>query len=107
MQNKKKPTYRVLPAVTPAEVPGWARRPPKWNDLMEQILPTETGQTLPIEFEDAAETNRARSTIRDSLSRETGKVALQTRVSTDPVTGKTTVYFTMLLEEDDKPKRKA
>ena len=105
-QKSSKPSYKILPTTTPNAVPSWARRPPKWEDLIATVLNLHKGQTLPIEFEDAGEANRARNTVRDTISRETGKVALQTRVVTDPESEKTTVYFTMLLDEKDKPQAK-
>ncbi len=36
----------------PSEVPNWARREPKWKELIAMVLDLEPGQTLTVMFDE-------------------------------------------------------
>ncbi len=104
MPDKSQSSYRLLAPVDSFEVPSWARRPPRWNALINAVLQLKKGEALPIQFDDPKEAARARNTVRDTLGLESGRVAVQTRMVLE--NGKCIVYFTMLLDDDEKPEPK-
>ena len=59
--------YRIGGIVSPSEVPNWARREPKWKELIAMVLDLEPGQTLTVMFDDQDTANRARNTVRDTI----------------------------------------
>jgi hypothetical protein len=91
--------FTVKGFVDQDEIPSWARRPPKWSQLLDTIRALKPGQTIVIEFPTKSAANRARNVVRDELNSEIGRAAIRTRlVSMDAPEGanQAHVYFTRL-----------
>jgi hypothetical protein len=82
MRNKpsKQPSYTIQAPVSYEDVPNWARRPAKWDKLVEAILALDVGTSQPVKFDAFRDTELARNTIRDSVNREYGNVLIRTRL---------------------------
>jgi TusA-related sulfurtransferase len=94
------PGYKVLGIVDYTEVPNWERRPPKWDELVQEVLQLKPGQTLEIFFDDPKEAERARNAVRDQANLEAEAVVVRTRlIKKDD--GKALVYLTRLNPVDE------
>lgn len=90
--------YEIGKIVDASEVPNWARREPKWKNLIEAIARIEPGQSLMVTFANHKEANRARNTVRDKINLQVGQAVIRTRV-VDRTDGRCDVYFTRLFPE--------
>lgn len=72
--------YEIEDVVDESDVPGWERREPKWNELVETVLQLEPGRTLKISFDDPAVAERARNAVRDTANLRAGGVVVRTRL---------------------------
>jgi hypothetical protein len=92
--------YKIGPIIDSSEVPNWARRQPKWHDLIEKINSLSPGQSLMVTFEDAKVAKCARNTVRDTINLRLERAAVRTRMVKDAETGETKLYFTRLHDKD-------
>jgi len=90
------PQYRVVRVISPKDVPGWDRRPPKWQEIADQVRELEPDKTLVLEFDDRDSAERARNAVRDALNLEARAVVVRTRVTDDKTSGKSLLYLTKL-----------
>jgi len=72
--------YRKLRVVEATEVPGWERRPPKWQEIAQEVMNLEVGKTAVYAFDDINEAERARNAVRDAVNLEARSVVVRTRV---------------------------
>lgn len=52
------------------EIPGWVRRPHRWDDLVEDVLSLEPGQAVVYNFPSVQEARRASNSVRDRANRD-------------------------------------
>ena len=97
-EDEKQDGFEYGKIVESNEVPNWARRQPKWQDLIEEIMKLKPGQSLPVTFKSLSAANRARNTVRDSVNLKVGKAVLRTRLIKNYE--KTVVYFTRLYDDE-------
>ncbi len=81
------------------QVPNWARREPKWKNLIDRILALPPRQSLPVRFPDKKLALTVRNTIRDTVNLRLGVAAIRTRTVANQ-DGSATVYFTKLAPEE-------
>jgi hypothetical protein len=74
-----KEEYRVI-GVVEDDVPDWQRRPPKWTQLVEEIINLEPGQKLVLEFDDVKTAERARNAVRDVANLRAKAIVVRTRL---------------------------
>jgi len=98
--------YRIGGIVSPSEVPNWARREPKWKELIAMVLDLEPGQTLTVMFDDQDTANRARNTVRDTINLAENKASVRTRVAFNPETQESVTYFTRLHDKDIRTEKR-
>ena len=84
--------YQVKRVVQADEVPDWERRPPKWAELVDQVMSLEPGQSVEVFFDNPSEGERARNAVRDQANLKARAVVVRTRLV--EVEGGATVYLT-------------
>lgn len=102
MPQKKSRPFVIKGTVPTDDIPKWARRSPKWEDLKEavfQLVPG--GDSLEVEFDDDGEARRAANTIRDMINLREKSAVIRTRLvkQEDEETGEVNgavVFFTRL-----------
>lgn len=75
--------YKITGRISADEVPDWARREPKWAELVEAVLSLEPGEVLRVEFQGAhevQEARRARNAVRDAANLKAGTAVVRTRL---------------------------
>lgn len=72
--------YKILGIVEAQEIPRWERRPPKWSDLIDQVIALEPGKTIKLEFQDLKVAERARNAVRDGANLKARTVVVRTRL---------------------------
>ncbi|NLG97056.1 MAG: hypothetical protein GX491_06810 [Chloroflexi bacterium] len=90
--------FEIGEVIDANEVPNWARRPPKWQKLIDRIAELEPGQSLPVTFPNVQVASRARNTVRDTINLRTGLAVIRTRM-VEEENGSATVYFTRLPDD--------
>lgn len=73
-------SYKIKHVVPADEVPGWERRPPKWDELVEAVLALEPNNSLEVYFDDVAEATRARNAVRDAANLRARAIVVATRL---------------------------
>ncbi len=86
-------------AIDSNQVPNWARREPKWKNLIDRILALPPRKALPVRFPDKKSALTVRNTIRDTVNLRLGVAAIRTRTVGNE-DGSATVYFTRLSPEE-------
>ncbi len=101
-KNPRKPEeeYEVTGIVEPKDIPTWARRERKWQDLLDTVMQLEPGKVLQIRFKSEKAADTARNQVRDEINRLAGAAVLATHMvpdeseeGQDPATVGATVYF--------------
>jgi hypothetical protein len=110
MSDKEK-VYNIEGIVSADDVPNWARREPKWDELVNEVMKLEAGKSLRVAFPNVKTANRARNAIRDNVNLRMAEAAakgkikpgdvhlVRTRITHDG--DKVVAYFTMT--EGDNP----
>ena len=73
-------TYRKLDIIDASDVPEWQRREPKWDELVQDVLSLEPGQSLPVLFDSNKAAQRARNAVRDRANAILRKPVIRTRL---------------------------
>lgn len=85
--------YKIVDVVDAEEIPGWERKPPKWQELVDEVEKLKPNQALKVRFGGRGEANRARNAVRDRVNLNARAIVVRTRVSVDPKTGEYTLYL--------------
>jgi hypothetical protein len=99
--------YRVKGVVDASEIPGWARKPSKWNPVIEELRQLNYRKSLVLSFDTYREARNAANTIRDriNLRHELGKEdVISTRVVRTNNGDETDLYLTRYHTEDVQSK---
>lgn len=94
-------SYKIRKVVSAEDVPNWERRPPKWDELVEEVLSLEPGQSLEVEFDDYATADRARNAVRDTANLRAQTVIVTTRVIKQEDES-ALLYLTRLYTDEDR-----
>jgi len=98
-QDDDEPNYTITGVVSTGEIPNWARRKPKWKELVQAVLDLEPGTSLTVVFENKKTAVRACNAVRDDANRRLKAAAVRTRVVTE-ADGKAMAYLARLFPED-------
>ncbi len=60
--------YKVKGVIDADEIPGWSRRPPKWEAVIQDIKNLGHRKTLVVSFESFKTARTAANTIRDRVN---------------------------------------
>ena len=91
--------YELGEKISADEVPSWARRTSKWEDLIKTIEELEPGETQTVKFPNKKVATRARNTIRDTINLRRNSAGIRTRVIQEKGTSKAIAFFTRLKDE--------
>ena len=94
---EKDAQYELGEVIPSSDVPSWARRTSKWEDLITTIEELKPGETQTVKFPDKKTATRARNTIRDTINLRLNSAVIRTRVTQQG--GKAIVYFTRLKDD--------
>jgi hypothetical protein len=61
--------YTRMGVVDIDKIPGWVRRPHRWDDLVEDVLNLEPGHAVIYSFSSVNEARRASNSVRDRANR--------------------------------------
>jgi len=80
-------------------VPGWDRRPPKWQELVDAVLALKPGRHIIIDFDSHTEARRASNAVRDQANLQERAVVVRTRV-VKKEDGSATLYLIRVMPEE-------
>lgn len=85
--------YQIVDVIDADDIPGWERKPPKWQELVDAVGALKPDQALRVRFGSRGEANRARNAVRDRVNLNARAIVVRTRVSVDKKTGEYTLYL--------------
>lgn len=87
--------YEMRGIISANEVPNWARRPYKWDDVVDKVVQLGKGMSLPIHFPNGKLAKTVRNTIRDRANMRLEAPLIRTRLVQNS-DGTAVVYFIMI-----------